>query len=158
MPRTQATDQGEQKLLDDIQKFGWHCMNVFGDDKHEPFSYTIGFFQTYGQPELLIYGLPREIAHAVLTIAADAAAKGSPFNLNEPTDEFLKGYSCVFVPVPLSEYAEHVGFARWYYQGDQFPVQQIIWPSNSGQFPWHADATASFRSKQPVLGQHERGV
>lgn len=158
MPRTQATDQGEQKVLDDIQKFGWHCMHVFGDEEHEPFSYTIGLFQTYGQPELLIYGLPREVAHAVLTIAAEAAAKDKPFDLNEPTYEFLEGYACVFVPVPLAEYPEHVGFARWYYEGDKFPVQQIVWPSKSRHFPWHANATDAFRSKQPVLGQHERGV
>jgi hypothetical protein len=158
MPRTSATDAGEQKLLDDVRKFGWHCMNVLEDAENEPFTYTIGLFHTYGHPELLIYGLPREVAHAVLNIAADAAASGKPLNLNEPTEELLEGYPCVFVPVPLSEYAEHVGFARWYYEGDDFPVQQIVWPSKAGLFPWHPEASLAFRAKQPVLGQHERGA
>jgi hypothetical protein len=158
MPRTAATDPGEQKLLDDVRTFGWHCMNVLGDGEHEPFSYTIGLFRSYGHPELLIYGLPREVAHAVLTIAAKAAASGNPLSLDEPTDELLEGYPCVFMPVPLHEYQEHVGFARWYYDGDGFPVQQIVWPSKSGLFPWHPEASPAFRAKQPVLGQHERGV
>ena len=158
MPRTQASDLGEQKLLDDVRKFGWHCLNVFGDGKHEPFSYTIGLFQTYGHPELLIYGLPGETAHGILNIAAEAAARGQPLNMSEPTDELLEGYPCVFVPVPLVEYPEHVGFARWYYEGDHFPVQQIVWPSKAGHCPWHAEATDSFRANQPVLGQHEKGA
>lgn len=157
MPRTTASDEGEQKLLDDIRKFGWHCLNVLGDEENEPFSYTIGLFQTYGHPELLIYGLPRDLAHSVLTIAADAAADGKPLDLEEPTDALLEGYPCLFVPVPHSEYPEHVGFGRWYYQGDSFPVQQIVWPSKAGLFPWHPEASQAFRRKQPVLGHHERG-
>ena len=158
MPRTTATDSGEQKLLDDVAKFGWHCMKVFGDNDHEPFTYTIGFFESYGYPELLIYGLPGEVAHSVLTIAAKAAASGKPLNLGEPTEELLEGYACVFVPVPRAEYAEHVGFARWYYEGDDFPVQQIVWPSKDGLFPWHPKAPPAFRAKQPVLGQRESGA
>lgn len=133
-------------------------MNVLGDAEHPPFSYTIGLFHSYGYPELLIYGLPREVAHAVLTIATNAAASGTPLNLDEPTEELLEGYSCVFVPVPLHEYPEHVGFARWYYEGDVFPVQQVVWPSKAGLFPWHPEAPHVFREKQPVLGRDERGV
>ena len=64
MPRTTATDSGERKLLDDVAKFGWHCMKVFGDNDHEPFAYTIGLFASCGYPELLIYGLPGEVAHS----------------------------------------------------------------------------------------------
>jgi len=158
MPHTTATDPGEQKLLDDVNKFGWHCVNVFGDSEHEPFSYTIGLFHTYGHPELLIYGLPREIARTVLNVAAEAAASGKAMDLNQPTDELLEGYACVFVPVPLVDYPEHVGFARWYYDGDNFPVQQVVWPSKTGLFPWHPEASVEFRAKQPVLGQQKRGA
>lgn len=93
------------------------------------------------------------MAHAVLNIVAEAAASGVPLNLDEPTAELLEGYSCVFVPVPANEYSAHVGFARWFYEGESFPVQQIVWPSKSGVFPWHPDASSEFRAKQPVLGQ-----
>ena len=158
MPRTQATDAEEQKLLDDIREYGWHCIGVVGDHKHEPFTYTIGLFQSYGHPELLVYGLPRDIAHSVLAIAAEAAATGTPIDLDKPTDMLLEGYPCVFVPVPLVQYAEHVGFARWYYAGDSFPVQQVVWPSKDGLFPWHPHASLTLRAMQPVLGQRESGA
>jgi len=156
MPRTTATDSGERKLLDDVAKFGWHCMKVFGDNDHEPFAYTLDLFASYGYPELLIYGLPGEVAHSVLALAAKAAAGGKPLTLGEPTEELLEGYPCVLVPVPRAEYAEHVGFARWYYEGDDFPVQQIIWPSKAGLFPWHPSAPPAFRAKQ--LGQRGTGT
>jgi hypothetical protein len=57
-----------------------------------------------------------------------------------------------------SRASEHVGFARWYYDGDDFPVQQVVWPSKTGLFPWHPEASIEFRAKQPVLGQHEIGA
>lgn len=158
MPRTNASDPGDQKLLDDIKEFGWHCLSVDGDDEHQQFTYTIGLFQTFGFPELLIYGLDGNIAHEILTIAGNAAARGEPLNTSEPTDALLEGYSCVFVRVPIDEYPDHVGFARWYYECDSFPVEQIVWPSKAGLFPWHAEAPDAFRTKQPVLGRHKKGT
>ena len=158
MPRTSAMDSGEQKVLDDVHKFGWHCVKVLGDAQHEQFTYTIGLFHSYGHPELLIYGLPHDVAHAVLSIAAEAAASGKGLDLSVPTNKLLEGYACVFVPVPLAEYAEHFGSARWYYEGDHFSVQQVAWPSKEGLFPWHPGASAAFRAKQPILGQHERSA
>jgi hypothetical protein len=35
MPRTCATDSSEQKLLDDVKTFGWHCMHVSGDGQRK---------------------------------------------------------------------------------------------------------------------------
>ena len=158
MPRTTARNPSEQKLLDDVRAFGWHCMSVLGNETREPFSYTIGLFQTFGHPELLIYGLPRDIAHSVLGIAAAAAARGQAIDLSRPTQELIEGCLCSFVPVPLAAYAAHLAAARWYHEGDAFPVQQVVWPSNTGQFPWHPEASSDFRSMQPVLGQPANGA
>ncbi|MET0377655.1 MAG: DUF4262 domain-containing protein, partial [Spongiibacteraceae bacterium] len=40
---------------------------------------------------------------------------------------------------------------RWYYQGNDFPLHQIVWPSQTGLFPWHPEASAAFRKAQPVI-------
>ena len=153
MPRKTASNPTEKKLLDDIDAFGWHGLHILGDDEYPPFSYTVGLFHSYGHPELLIYGLPRDVAHAILRIAAQAAASGQPIDLSAPTDALLEGYDCAFVPVPLEAYPDHVGFARWYYGDDTFPVVQVVWPDKSGRFPWDADAPAGFDDAQPVLGR-----
>lgn len=152
MPRKEPSDERDQKLLDDIANYGWHCVHVLAESDLPPFSYTVGLFQTLNHPELLIYGVPSEAAHAIFCIAVSAAERGKPLNLNQPTDDLLEGYPCVFVEVPKSQFREHVGYGIWYYDGMDFPVQQIVWPSKSGQFPWHTEASASFRETQPVLG------
>jgi hypothetical protein len=62
--------QSEQKVIDDIADFGWHCVNTLAEDEHVAYSFTVGLFQSYGHPELIIFGLPSQVAHQVLAIAA----------------------------------------------------------------------------------------
>ena len=152
MVRTVGEDAPEQRVIDDIAKYGWHCVNIQAEGDEGPFSFTVSLFQSYGHPEFIIFGLRSETAHQLLNIAVEAIQAGRPIDLSGPTDDLLEGYPCCFVEVPVSEYHEHIGFARWYYQGNGFPAYQIVFPSRDGHFPWHPDATESFRSFQPVLG------
>lgn len=158
MVRMVGEDASEQKVIDDIEKYGWHCVNILADGDCAPFSFTVGLFQSYGHPELVIFGLRSEIAHRVLNISVRAIQAGHPIDLSQPTDELLEGYPCCFVKVPESEYYEHLGFARWYYEGNVFPTYQIVFPSRDGHFPWHPGATESFRAYQPVLGHPQQGA
>ena len=138
-------------MLGNIAEFGWHCVHILGENEQPEYSFAIGLFHTYRHPELIVFSLPSTVAHSILSIAAHEAGRGEPIDINAPTDALLTGYSCCFAEVPPSQYHENVGFARWYYQGNDFPLFQIIWPSRSGFFPWHAEASMEFRSMQPVL-------
>jgi hypothetical protein len=158
MVRTGGEDKSEQKVIDDIAEYGWHCVHVIAEGELVEYSFTVGLFRSYGHPELIIFGLPSKISHQILTIAVEAAKTGSPLDLTQPSDALLKNYSCCFAEVPLSEYYEHVGYARWYYQGNGFPLYQIVWPSKSGLFPWHHQATPEFRTTQPVIAQPPGGT
>lgn len=157
MVRTVGKDVPEQKVIDDIANFGWHCVSILAEGDEGPYSFTVGLFHTLKHPELVIFGLPSKVAHQILTIAGNAAKAGRPLDMKASTDELLEGFACCFVEVPKAAYYEHVGFARWYYQSDDFPLYQIVWPSRHGHFPWHADATPAFRATQPVLGPALQG-
>ena len=158
MPRTSYSNEYERKLLDNIQRVGWQCTSVFGDDEGPPFSYTIGLHQSFGHPELIIFGLEHKVAHGILGVAANAASSGDPIDLHTPTNRLLQGYSSVFVEVPRSEYEQYVLSAFWYYEDDSFPLFQIVWPSASGNFPWHPAEATSFAKAQPVLGVPRGGT
>jgi len=158
MVRTIGEDDSEQKVIDDIAEHGWHCVHILAEGELVEYSFTIGLFQSYGPPELIVFDLPSKISHRILTTAADAAKSGSPLDLSQPTDALINDYACCFVQVPLSEYHEHVGYARWYYQGNGFPLYQIVWPSRSGLFPWHPQATTEFRAAQPVIALAPTGT
>jgi Domain of unknown function (DUF4262) len=156
MVQSIGTDDGERKVLADIAKFGWHSLNILDQGDKPGWRFTIGLYQTWQHPELIVFGLKRDVVHSVLSIVANGLAEGRRIDLSRPTDELLENGSCVFVEVPKACYREHVGFARWYYQGDAFPLYQIVWPSREGYFPWQPKASESHW--QPVLGQMPKGA
>lgn len=151
MVRTHASDVPEQKVLDDVSEFGWHCVHVLGEAELVEYSFTVGLFHSFGHPELVIFGLPAKIAHQVLSIAANAAKAGEPLDLSAPSDALFENCTCFFAEIPANERYEHLGFGLWFYQGNSFPAYQVIWPSRSGLFPWHPSATVEFKRSQPII-------
>jgi hypothetical protein len=49
-------------IITNVRDFGWHAINVIEDDDHPPWTYTIGFYETWGFPELIILGRSRATA------------------------------------------------------------------------------------------------
>lgn len=151
MTRAETIEQLRQNVIDNIKTYGWHCTHVFADSEQPGFTYTVGLYETYGHPEMIIFGLPHSITHSILIDIADAAKSGRPFDLTKPTDALIVDYPCCFAEVSPDRYAEHATAALWYYKDRQFPAYQIIWPSRDGLFPWHQKATKEFRAVQPIL-------
>lgn len=71
-PQRTPKDDPEKIVLSNIAEYGWHCVNVIEDDGQPPWSFTIGLYETYGFPELIIVGRSRATAHAMLKTLADA--------------------------------------------------------------------------------------
>ena len=63
----------------------------------------------------------------------------------------LEGYLVFFRKVEPRHYREYLGYARWFYQGDDFPILQCVWPDKAHHYPWHPDTSELFRQRQPVL-------
>ena len=152
MPRTVASNTFEEKLLNNVHQYGWHCNSVSGNDETPSFTYTIGLFASYGHPELIIFGFGSKFAHSIVSYVADAAAQGNPLNLSIPSPDLLENYLCLFVQVPEPLAREYALSANWFYQDESVPFYQIVWPSVAGHFPWHPEADKDFVSSQPVLG------
>ena len=153
MVRTVGEDDSERKILEDIESFGWHCVHVMAEGDLVEYAFTVGLFHSFKHPELIVFGLPKTIAQQILCVAADAAKAGAPLDISSHTEALLNNYTCCFAEVPREQYYEHVGYGRWYYQGNDFPMYQVIWPSKDGSFPWHAQATESLRAAQPVIAR-----
>jgi hypothetical protein len=147
-----GSDDAERKVLADVEKFGWHCLNIFEEDGQPPWTFSIGFHKTWNFPELIVIGLKREVAHSTLNIVAIQLAEGRRLDLASATDELFNDFACCFVEVPKPMYREYVGTARWFHGGDAFPLYQIVWPSRDGYFPWNESASESYKQWQPVLG------
>lgn len=126
-----------------IRKYGWHCLHVHpteGDDEALKFSYSIGFTESFSQPEILIFGLSRDKAHALLSECASLLSSGTAFEPDVEDDRVLdNGYKVVFRPVLASRFGEYLGTARRYFGARSFSAIVMYLPDREGKFPWQSD-------------------
>ena len=144
----------ERSVLANVEKFGWHCTSVFpkeGDDSPR-FTYSVGLYHSYTQPEFIIFGLEGKIAHSLLNALAVAAANGTMYPLDKPCNELIEGYDCAFVEVPRDRFNDYVFSALWFYADVAFPLYQVVWPDAEGKFPWNSRYLDDPLYWQPVLG------
>lgn len=152
--RLPAANDYERSVLANVESFGWHCTSVTPkmESQQPPFSYTVGLSYSYGHPEFVIFGLPSKVSYSILSALAEAAESGKMWPLNEPCNDLLEGYPCVFVKVPRERQYDYVFSALWFYAEHEFSLYQVVWPDSEGHFPWHPAADRSFQTEQPVLG------
>jgi hypothetical protein len=142
----------EQKVLADVEKFGWHVILVPDDASGPGFAFTIGLFRTYRHPEVIVFGLPQALAHQLLNVIGNDVKSGTRVGAGDRSDKYLENASCAFLDFPLRGYEQFLGYARWFYEGDEFPALQCVWPDVAGHFPWEDAAADATRTRQPILG------
>jgi len=130
----------EEKIINDIQSFGWHFINVLEGEYTYQYTYTIGLYQTYGHPELFISGLPTELSSAILNNIVEDIKSGKQLNFKTESPDYIEGYNCYFDLVERLKYEDFFGKALWYYEGSGFPVLQIVWPDSQNKFPWEVES------------------
>lgn len=128
--------QDRERIKSDIEKFSCHIINVIEDDDNPEFTYTVGFYEKFKKPEIIIIGLKQELAHTLLNNIAFDLENGKSYEAGKFYEGVLDDFLCYFGEVPKSEYKEYVGYALWYYEGDNFPLLQLIYPTVKGIFPW----------------------
>ena len=77
MPRTlqdPSLDAQERKALEDVQQHGLHLVHVLPNGDTPGWTYSIGLWHNYRHPELVVFGLSREVCHEVLNHAASLSA------------------------------------------------------------------------------------
>lgn len=141
----------DQQTLDNIQEYGCSVMHIAGEDDLPPFSYSVGVQQTSGAPEMVVIGLKPELAHAIVNQYNTRVRAGETFTPGQRYAGYLGGFDVAFVPVDKGHYEEYFGVALWLYQGPNFEVLQLVYPSTQGVWPWDAQASEGFRHWQPLL-------
>ena len=144
-------DDADRDLIEGVRTFGWLVIKIEEDREGPSFAFTVGLYQTFTQPEVIITGLPPDRAHTILNLIGEAMRRGERFEEGAMSDEFLEGYPCTFRAVSQSQYPEFLGTAMHFYRGSDFPCLQCVWPDREGRWPWDSDASDGFRAAQPLL-------
>lgn len=138
-----------------IDRVGWAVMHVLPTDDDPdtttPFAYTVGL-SAHDDPELLIAGLPPEVAHGLLNdLAGRVYDRAERFTHGQRIDDLIAGYDAVLVEgAPIDELLPGVAIAR--YGRDQVRLQQVVWPDQQGRFPWDAGYDVDPRI-QPLIAR-----
>lgn len=148
-----AGDDHDAKLLTDIERVGWHVVHINSDEGGPAFTFSVGFYYTFQQPEILIMGLRHDVALSLLNIAVVQMAGGKTFKPFERVSSFAETYDCAFAPIEIEQYRDYLGYAIWFYRGlpQPFPALQLVWPDKQGRFPWEPDYDERFFSLQKKL-------
>lgn len=144
----------DQKLLSDVSSIGWHHVHVQAERGTPGFAFSLGFYANYNHPEIIVFGLPPQIAQQLLNIAAVAVAGAKiRYATYKPYDDLAEGMKVAFVPVARQHYPTYLGYAGWFYEstGPGFPVLQMVWPDKQGRLPWESGYDISYAKFQPML-------
>jgi hypothetical protein len=132
-----------------IDRFGWAVQQVERDKIHPPWAYTVGLTR-FGQPELVLTGMPIDRACGVLNgAAAHLAHAQAPA---PGTQLALIGGPLVEVVVVARPWA-HLYTAVDFY-GESIRALQFVHADDRGHWPWDA-WYRGVRGGQPILGTRE---
>lgn len=163
VPLPAADTPAERKVVADIEKYGWHCVQVA--DEHHPhhaaenaalppheiydaaFSYTVGVWRTFRRTELILVGRWAH-AHRYLHVLVEMLREGHSFSSGDRTNQVLEGYEIAFGSVTASRRLELLTWADWANRREPFDALQVILPDRAGHWPTQPDYS-SF--PQPLL-------
>lgn len=142
-------DQYAAQLRTIIAEHGWAVQGVHATETAPPFSYTVGLTDA-GLPELIIIGLPTNVAGIVLNRLAkesltEELETGRKYDLpnGDQTLPYLIG------TVSSVNRREYLKVAASLYDRHRIKALQVIWPSKEGLFP--EDDGWDLAEVQPVL-------
>lgn len=154
MKERNINDPVKKKIIDDVQRVGWHVMAVGADtERMKPgFAYSIGLWHSFKHPEIIIFGLPYETMGHIINDIGSYVKAGTPIVTGQPYSDFIENYSIIFESVASYWRVEFLRFAEWFYGDDNsFSALQCFWPDKSGYFPWNAEFDDTLIRHQPLL-------
>ena len=148
----------ERAIERNVAEHGWHCTTVIDPDGVSPdFAYSVGFRETLGMPELIVFGLSSELMHAMLWNAFRDLQAGKEIKDGDRWSGLLARFDCVARAVhPTNLTREYFNSALWYH-GDPsihgpLLAFQIVWPgAEDGLFPWDTGSDPFVCEIQPPL-------
>ncbi len=140
-----SNDPVYDEMLSYIDQYGWAVRHV-GAGKEANFSYTIGL-TAMGHPEIVMEGLPFDVAQVFLNLIGGEVKDGTRFSAGNITREFTEPPA----PIAFISVVDTTKLTAAKQVFGKVEALQAIWCDSTGRLPWEpgyrnpADA-------QPLLG------
>lgn len=146
-PETDA----DQRVLRDIADRGWHVVVVDEISDRPGWAFSIGLQRSFGHPEVVVFGLPERANREIVDRVARDVAAGRPHPAGSACDTILAGLRCELRAVAREWHTLLLGYATWYYGGDDFSAVQLLWPDRDDRLPDRTDFDPDLAGLQPLL-------
>jgi hypothetical protein len=148
----------ERTIVANVREHGCHINFVSDPERNQPdFAYSVGFPETLGQPEVIVFGLPVEVMQFMINETFRKCQAGFRLEDGIELDGLLDGHICVVGAVSpdyiTPDYFNSAIWFRRYTTGEEMDAAaQIIWPGvDDGLFPWDDGCADIVRNLQPCL-------
>ena len=148
-------DATEQAIIANVERYGCHIALLDPDNYLPGFAYSIGLFKTYRHPEIICFGMKRDVMGWCINHARDRIRDGEILTTGRLYSGFLEGYDVAFLLVDKAYYQDYLGYAGWFNDNAfDFPALQLVWPDKQHRFPWDDAFNPDWKFKQPLLDRN----
>ncbi len=151
---SEDSSKEDDKIIEDVAKFGWHVVMIEATDYFPSFAYTVGLWKNYNHPEIIAFGLSLKTLHLILNDAGDNIKKGGHYETGKVYSDFFTNGDVQFVSVDKRSMRDYFGYAIWFNEGVDFPALELIWTDRGNKFPWDDGYEEEFQYKQPLLDRN----
>jgi hypothetical protein len=148
----------KDELLDktklNIEKFGLQVIMVNSTGYSPSFAYSIGLWETYKHSEIICFGLPNDLGHAIINDVAEIIKQGLTLKINENYPDIFKDSRAAFLKVDERNIENYFGVALEHYKDEKFDALQLVWTDRNDKFPWEENFEEKFIYKQPLLDRN----
>ena len=142
------------KINKEITQFGISVIALDATDYLASYAHSIGLWQQYQHPEIIIFGLPATMMQSILNEIAAIIKSGKTIELNKEYDDFFENGKSIFVAVDNRNKADYFGYAIDFYKQVSFDAIELIWTDRNYKFPWEQGFEEEFKFKQPLLDRN----
>lgn len=137
-------------LAQQIENYGFAVRMIPAEADYPAFAYTIGLWERYQHPEIIILGLPIETMHQILNNVGEAVQNGTQFLVGNHYQDIVNQYPVTFVAVEKRYFSEYFGQAIHYYDTENFTALQLLWTDKNGKFPFEKDFDEKLKKLQSL--------
>lgn len=135
-----------------VRTEGFAFLCIGPDVDAPPYAYTVGLTETYGCPELLIFGVGQQTAGPVFHTVVDKIKAGARFSNGDVLHDVLSVPCAIKAVSSAAAQPFALNVASRYKDTDQVPTyQQLVYPDASGIFPWEAGYDKGLKRVQTEL-------
>ena len=158
MNAERSLNEAEKRIVAHVRDYDCHVVSVFDPNDVEPtFSYSVGLWETVGQPEVIILGLPAQMGSFAVNETLRQCQAGLRLFDGQRIEGLFEEFDVICVARNVDArhlVPEYFNSAIWYHSmrtGKPLDTAlQLVW-SYEGFYPWDEGAPPELIEDQPLL-------